>query len=315
MTVKLFKMKASLCFCGALLVSSVAFGDVRVPTGDMKLESGDLRISGQAKGIVFPDSSMQTTAAPANLKTILNGPGKPNVLNGVDGDFYIDTTSSTLYGPKTLGAWPDGISLIGPQGIAGTPGTAGSTGPAGANYTLPKAPVLATGQVKSYADGDDGDWMPGVSLPASQRFYDNGDGTVKDNLTGLIWLKDAGCYDKIGGIVKGVTVDSSYLSWANALTWSKALASGSCSLSDGSTAGQWRLPNRKELLSLVDLSKYSPALPTGHPFSNVRSSYFWSGSTYTNNTTDAWYVGVGDGNVGYYDKTGYWYVWPVRAGQ
>jgi hypothetical protein len=109
--------------------TSVAFGDVRVPSGDMKLEGGDLLISGTAKGIVFPDSSMQTTAAPANLKTILNGPGKPDVVNGVDGDFYIDTKSSTIYGPKNLGAWPaTGVSLVGPTGATGPIGPVGPGG-------------------------------------------------------------------------------------------------------------------------------------------------------------------------------------------
>ncbi len=38
---------------------------------------------------------------------------------GVNGDFYIDTASNKLYGPKTGGAWGSGVSLVGPQGVAG----------------------------------------------------------------------------------------------------------------------------------------------------------------------------------------------------
>jgi hypothetical protein len=289
-----------------ILLASVAFGGVRVPSGDMKLEDGDLRITGSAKGIVFPDSSMQTTAAPANLKTILNGPGRPdNVLNGVDGDFYIDTKFSILYGPKTLGKWLDGISLVGPQGVAGTPGTAGPTGPAGANYTLPKAPVLATGQVKSYAVGDDGDWMLGASLPATQRFLDNNDGTVKDNLTGLIWLKDANCFGQ--------------QTWAIAIGSANGLKGDGtqCSLNDGSTAGQWRLPNRTEFISLVDYSTYFPALPIGHPFGvSVQSNItYWSSSTYHGIPEGAWDIAMYDGFVTGHVKDSNRFVWPVRAGQ
>jgi hypothetical protein len=54
------------------------------------------------------------------------------------------------------------------------------------------APVPQTGQTASYAAGDDGDIQAGVPWPVP-RFTDNGNGTVRDNLTGLIWLKNASC--------------------------------------------------------------------------------------------------------------------------
>ena len=52
------------------------------------------------------------------------------------------------------------------------------------------APVEKTGQTTSCAAGDDGALKKGVAWP-SPRFTDNADGTVSDNLTGLIWLKQA----------------------------------------------------------------------------------------------------------------------------
>jgi len=55
------------------------------------------------------------------------------------------------------------------------------------------APMLKTGQTTSYATGDDGDLQRGIPWP-NPRFTDNEDGTVTDNLTGLIWLKDANCF-------------------------------------------------------------------------------------------------------------------------
>ena len=53
--------------------------------------------------------------------------------------------------------------------------------------------VWRTGQVTSYAPGDDGDLQTGVAWPA-HRLVDQGDGTVVDSLTGLMWLKDADCF-------------------------------------------------------------------------------------------------------------------------
>jgi len=50
--------------------------------------------------------------------------------------------------------------------------------------------VPKTGQTTKYSDGDDGDLQKCVAWP-DPRFTDNGDGTVTDNLTGLIWLKEA----------------------------------------------------------------------------------------------------------------------------
>ncbi|MFZ4857130.1 MAG: DUF1566 domain-containing protein [Desulfuromonadaceae bacterium] len=179
-----------------------------------------------------------------------------------------------------------------------------------------KVALPRTGQTTSYAAGDDGAQLKGVAAPLP-RFADNGDGTVKDNLTGLIWLKDAGCFATVGGVTKGITAATSALTWANALTWSNALVGNNtvCGLNDSSTAGQWRLPSSNELDSLVDISKSNPALTTGHPFSNVRSNSYWSGSTYSSGTAYAWVVGVGGGYVDYVGKASGNYVWPVRAGQ
>lgn len=157
----------------------------------------------------------------------------------------------------------------------------------------------------------------GVSWSPASRFTDNHDGTVTDNLTGLIWLQNANCVATAGGIAK-----TGELTWGDALIWSKGLSSGACGLSDGSTVGDWRMPNVAELESLVDLQRYHPALPTGHPFSNVLPfgiyyAYFWSSSSVTSNSflTDALVVNVGyNGGVGQPYKGQFCNVWPVRGG-
>lgn len=148
--------------------------------------------------------------------------------------------------------------------------------------------------------GQDGDIQAGVDWP-EPRFEDNGDGTITDYLTGLIWLKNAICAGTI--------------TWNDALTFCNNLASGTCGLTDGSVAGDWRLPNRKELLSLIDYSRCNPALPQGHLFDNVQSSYYWSATTYANFTSCAWNVNMLFGNVIHYYKSDNHFVWPVRAGQ
>jgi hypothetical protein len=178
----------------------------------------------------------------------------------------------------------------------------------------------ASGQTKCYdtagteitcaGTGQDGDKKMGVTWDEATRFSNNGNGTVTDNLTGLIWLQNANCTDIVGGIDKA----SGYLTWANALTWSNSLSSGVCGLTDSSSAGDWRLPNITELESLVDAQRANPSLSTGHPFVAVQA-YYWSSTTYAHYTGYAWIVYMVDGYVFNYNKTNDYDVWPVRGGQ
>jgi hypothetical protein len=63
--------------------------------------------------------------------TILNGAGAPSSGLGSNGDFYIDTTADTIYGPKTAGAWGSPTPLVGPQGPQGAQGAQGAQGETG----------------------------------------------------------------------------------------------------------------------------------------------------------------------------------------
>ncbi len=159
--------------------------------------------------------------------------------------------------------------------------------------------VPKTGKTTYYAEGDDGDLQKGVAWP-DPRFTDNGDGTVTDNLTGLIWLQNANCF--------GERV------WSTALTDCNTLQSGECGLTDGSIVGDWRLPNRKELLSLIDLGNFAPALPIGHPFNDPQSTYYWSSTLRADDSPIAWRVSMLYGFVTYSDMIPAHYVWPVRDG-
>jgi hypothetical protein len=62
------------------------------------------------------------------VNTILNGRGAPRNSLGIDGDFYIDTRSLLIYGPKTKGKWPTPQSIQGPTGPSGSDGRNGSDG-------------------------------------------------------------------------------------------------------------------------------------------------------------------------------------------
>jgi hypothetical protein len=133
---------------------------------------------------------------------------------------------------------------------------------------------------------------------------------VTDNLTGLIWLKNANAFG--------------LRNWATALTDCNTLNSGEHGLSDGSVEGDWRLPNVKELQSLIDWAYYGPALSNaagtakwtdGDAFSDVQSRGYWSSTTYAYNTANAWFVGLRNGSVNDDDRGIGNYVWPVRGGQ
>lgn len=67
-----------------------------------------------------------------NGSTLLNGIIAPSTLLGNDGDFYINTATNMIYGPKSFGIWPTGVSIVGPQGIQGVAGATGTQGIQGA---------------------------------------------------------------------------------------------------------------------------------------------------------------------------------------
>jgi len=82
--------------------------------------------------------------AGTNGNTVWNGTTPPPGTTGVNGDFYLDTTTDCLYGPKASGAWPTTcVPVVGPQGPVGPQGTTGPQGSTG--DTGPQGPTGTTG--------------------------------------------------------------------------------------------------------------------------------------------------------------------------
>mgnify|MGYP001554661008 CR=1 FL=1 len=122
--------------------------------------------------------------------------------------------------------------------------------------------------------GQDGDARAGLTPPLN-RFTDNGDGTVTDNFTSLVWLRNANC------------IGSTRPDWETALNLAAALPGETfplCSLGEGSSpiASPWRVPNVTELMSLVDYgtrASTGTSLPKGHPFTDF-DGYYWTSTTF-----------------------------------
>ncbi len=96
-----------------------------------------------------------------------------------------------------------------------------------------------TGPIDCASSGQDGEYQAGVAPPVP-RYIDNGDGTITDTATKLTWMRRLQCFPQ--------------LSWMQALTAANNLAEGQCDLTDGSVAGDWRLPNANELNSLASFA-------------------------------------------------------------
>jgi len=162
------------------------------------------------------------------------------------------------------------------------------------NGGLPK-----TGQYSSYAFGDDGYYQKGYPIGGGQRFIDNGDGTVIDLVTGLMWVKDPG---QIPGFY-----DRMY--WYDAIN--------ACENLEFAGWDDWRLPNINELMSIIDHSRYNPAFDTTFftPPYDMGTPY-WSSTSNASWYDGAWAVYIYDGYKTCWGKP--WdmcFVRPVRGGQ
>lgn len=113
------------------------------------------------QGLIGAQGAIGLTGAAG--KTVLYGTSNPTIANGVDGDFWINTLTHVLFGPRVGGTWPAGVSLVGPQG---TQGAAGPQGPSGEGGGLTGEDVTITGTMTAATFSGSGSNL--TALPASQ---------------------------------------------------------------------------------------------------------------------------------------------------
>lgn len=121
-------------------------------------------------------------------------------------------------------------------------------------------------------------------------FFDNRNGTVTHLPTGLIWKR---CAE--GQIWNGTTC----LGEATMLSWGEALQLSAQANFAG--ADDWRVPNRKELESIVEFCGHSPAINQSQ-FPPTPSARFWSSTTFVETPVHAWDVYFSDGYSGLSNK-------------
>lgn len=141
-------------------------------------------------------------------------------------------------------------------------------------------------------------------LQPSSDYLDNSDGTVTHNKTGLMWKR---CAEATTELWDGVTCNGT----GNTYTWSAALIKAK----DNGFAGytDWRLPNKKELESIVETCGENPAINKSY-FLSTPSEYFWSSTSYAYDPNGGWRVGFSNGIQNYQSKTLPFRVRLVRGG-
>jgi hypothetical protein len=174
------------------------------------------------------------------------------------------------------------------------------------NYPKQEIPAkcyLQTGQITCHdteglevpcrSSGQDAEFRKGAVWPVP-RFKEYDD-AVLDRLTGLVWTRNA----NLAGFP---------LTWQEALDHiSKMNREGAFGYSD------WRLPNRRELRSLMSHQTGKPALPQGHPFTNIFLGWYWTSTTAMINPAYAWYIHMEGARMFYGNKEQFCLLWPVRA--
>lgn len=150
---------------------------------------------------------------------------------------------------------------------------------------------------------------PNIALTKPNNIYtDNGDGTVTDNKTGLMWMK---CSLGQSG-ASCATGSASAMNWKQALELAQVanVGVGSYGYTD------WRLPNKKELGSLTEKACYAPSINTAL-FPNIRGDRYWSASNGNDDwgVDSAWYVDFNLGIEVTHHKNEVGYVRLVRGGQ
>ena len=307
---------------------------------DANLATGNIRSTVSIFGIAGDANVVNTSSGDAVLTDILTGkkcwvdglevtgnvtagddvPGGEGLISfSIPNGLYSGKSCTAVDGDIAAGNIKSGVTILGQLGT----------------YTGAKALLPTTFQVLCYdTDGGDPIDCGGVDWPSQDAdaignsgactpTYTESDNTVTDSCTNLEWQRHghasddgvtapaaAGDCDLNGGAyVAGVPATCKY-TWRNALKYCYNLNSLNAGAGFDNKTG-WRLPNAKELQSIVKYSAFSPAIDTTK-FSNTKSNSYWSSTTGASGTNDAWVAGFYLGLVDSYAKTNSYYVRCVR---
>ena len=174
---------------------------------------------------------------------------------------------------------PTGFSPLGTYTITASNGSGTRTTTLGIGIWNKPLGLLRTGQNTSYTTGDDGNYK----YTTARSFTDNGNGSITDNTTGLIWQK---CTVGAGDPTCTGTATTSNFITANSTCTALTLG--------GRT---WRVPTIQELLTLVDLGRSSPAIV--NTFTSIQSATYWTSTPYSRDATNQnWTLDFSTGSAG-----------------
>ncbi|MDO5675340.1 MAG: DUF1566 domain-containing protein [bacterium] len=164
--------------------------------------------------------------------------------------------------------------------------------------------ILWSGQRRCYdaagrqtaceGSGQDAEFRPGLALP-SPRFVVQDEDIVLDQLTGLLWLRNADFFDF-------------------PMQWQEAEARiQEMRAEEAFGRSDWRMPTRQELRSLVDHGASRPALPEGHPFTNIFLGWYWTSTDAAIAPGYAWRLQIEGGRMFFGNKAEESFLWPVAG--
>ena len=251
-------------------------------------------------------TGVQTCALPISNPAIDTG-----VFSGTQ--HHIGYWSSTIYADMVNGRYGNRVIFF--EGIMDRPNMYTSPPPSGyvkaVRSVFPETGVLGfpkTGQtivihypsVDDFDSGDDGAIQAGYPA-GGLRFQDNGNGTVTDRSTGLIWQKANSAHQPVGPY-------SGRLSWDDAFNYVKEM-----NLRHVCGYSTWRLPNFQELLSLCDYSQFCPAVdPIFRDL--METGMHWTSTSRLLSSDWHWGIGISSGGWTFYPNDDLGYVIAVLGG-
>jgi len=168
--------------------------------------------------------------------------------------------------------------------VVGLTGAFASGAPEEQTWDLPQ-----TGQRATYGSGSDGAYEKGIVWEDNARFSSVGTSVLIDDLTGLMWARSAVISPR---------------SWAAAVDYAN----------QSTYAGfdDWRLPNMREMRSLLHYGRDTAVWLKGVGFTELENAGYWTSTTYYYSTGSAWYVHLVEGVSYFASKSSSYHVLLVR---